>query len=343
MKKLILFTCLIVLSACGVSKTDGVMERSKNSGGFMGLSQKDAVEIKGDEALQGVDTIVIGSFKVGFVESSVSSRKAGGGLMGGASGFGGKAKGNVRLAGVSDSTKQEITEIAYTDFVNTLKAQGYNIADRKDFIVSEEYGSLKKYSFPYVADDSGFLSSYGKTVFFQPVSMGNEGIVMSNDIKGLSGGFAFGNSDAGAINYAKATGIPVVSATYIVDFVANGGHGGKWSSTASVKVGQNLAVTSGTFKILKDQSSSFNEGVANVSLGQPIEAGQEFATIVEETSAAEKVMGETLNVASVLIGGGSSRTRDYAVVANPDQYAGYAISILKQANTELISTAAQGR
>lgn len=332
---------VLALAGCAVSSSDEVMDRGANKGGFMGLSTNSQVEVSGEKALAGVQDVVIGSFKIGFTESAVESRKAGGGLLG--SGSGGKSQGNIKLEGISNSDRQQITETAYRDFVATLTAQGYNVVDRSAFINSAAYTKAKKYTFPYTEDNSGFLSSYGKSTFFQPSSLGNEGIMFTNDIQGVTGGFAFSNGEMAATTYALESGIPIISATYLIDFATAGGHGNNWTSTSSVKVGQNLAVTSGTLKIVKDQSSSFKKGTAIMSLGQPIEAGKEFATIEDATATSDKVVMQTLNVTSAILGGGTNQKKDFVVRANAGKYRNYSNEIIEQANKALIGRAAQGR
>jgi hypothetical protein len=341
MKKFILLASLVVLSACGVSSTDGVVSRGKNSGGFLGLAEKANVEVTGEKALAGTNQVVVGAFKVGFAESSKQTRQAGGGLLG--SGTGGRAQGNVRLDGVSEDLKKAITEAAYNDFVAQLKSKGFTVVNSSQFFGSKQYSGVKKYDFPYVMDNSGFLSSYGRTTFYQPSAFGAQGIMFMNDIQGVTGGFGFSNGDMSAAEFSKETGIPVVSATYIVDFAAAGGHGGKWSSSASVQVGQSLAVTSGTVKFVKDMTSTFNSGAAAISLGQPIESGQEFGQVVEETSTANRAVQETANVLSVLMGGGTNRAKDFVVHADPSLYKAQSLSVLKLTNEALIGKAASLR
>lgn len=341
MKKIFSLIVILTLTACGVSSTDGVVSRGKNSSGFMGLSTNDDVEVTGKEALKGVKDVVIASFKVGFSESSVAHKKAGGGLF--SSGSGGNAKGKVKLEGISESLRKEITETAYNDFVAKLKSNGYNVISRSKLTSSEQYGKAKKYKFPYLVDNSGWFSDYGKTYFYQPASFGNEGILFSNDIQGETGGFAFANGNMQASEYAKANNVAVISATYFVDFVAAGGHGGRWSTTASVEVGQNLAVTSGSLKVIKDYSSTFNAGQADVKLGQPVESGKEFGTIKDVTTTTDKTVQEVTNVLSIVMGQGTNRSRDYVIKANPSKFKAQTIDVLKDTNKALIAKAASLR
>lgn len=338
MKKLWILGLTAVLSACGVSSTDGVISRDKNSGGFMGLTENSTIEVDGESALKGVSNVVVGSFKVGFVDSASNSRKAGGGLL--SSGFGGKASGKVKLEGVSDATKQAITEAAYKDFLGQLRTSGFKIAARSGFVASSSYSGATKYDFPYEADDSGFLSAYGVSRFYQPKSFGSKGIMFMNDIPDVSGGFAFSNGQTAAAEYALANKVAVISATYLVDFAAAGGHGGSWSMSASVEVGQNLAVTTGSVKFAVDQTSTFTSGMANVSIGQPIESNEEFGEIIDDTSDANVAVQETLNVITALAGHGTNRSREYVIKADPKKYSAITRSLLKKANQMALDKAA---
>jgi hypothetical protein len=207
----------------------------------------------------------------------------------------------------------------------------------------EKYQGAKKYEFPYTNDESGFLSEYGQTKFYQPAAYGKEGIMLMNDIQGVTGGFAFANGGMAAAEYAKATGNGVVSATYVVDFATADGHGGKWSSSASVKVGQSLAVTTGSFKIVKDQTSTFNAGTGNAFLGQPIQSDKIFGEVENTTSTAMNVTQEALNVVSVLGGMGTNRSKNFEMKADPAKYKSNAIELLKDTNKELISKGASLR
>ena len=103
-KKIYLLPLVAVLAACGVTSSDGVMSRGENKSGFLNMSKSDDVKVDGIAALEGLQNVVIGSFKVGFVESAKQTNKAKGTFMKG--GFGGKAKGNVTIEGISEKTKK---------------------------------------------------------------------------------------------------------------------------------------------------------------------------------------------------------------------------------------------
>jgi len=340
MKKFLAVSSVILVTACGVSSGDGVMSRGENTGGFMGLTTLDSVEVDGKSAFKGVNDVVIGAFKVGFVDSSVAKRKAGGGLLG--SGFGGKASGKVKLVGVSDTVKQQITDAAYSDFLTQLKSNGYNVVNRSAFTSSDEYKGAKKYSFPYKADDSGMFSEYGVSTYYQAKALGSEGLVFMNDIPGVTGGI-FGSASAAAAKYAAEGGTPVASATYLVDFAAADGHGNNWTSSASVQIGQSLAITTGNVQITKDHTGSFSAGTAYAKVGQPVQYDKQYGEVSDTTSTGMSVAQGAANALSLLSGGGTNSSKNYEIKANASKYKAGAISILKDANKALVAKGASLR
>lgn len=349
-KRLITLSAVVMLSGCGVGSSTGVVSREDNSGGIFGMSKLDDVVVDGANALEGVDNVVIGSFKVGFVESAKQTNQAKGTFM--KSAMGGKARGNVTLEGITDETKQSIANAAYEDFISKLQAQGYSLADRSTLTSSSEYSSMTTKQFPFLADTSGILSEYGKTVFFQPAALGKTGIAFSGDfpesssglsaaslvpgITGISGALN-ANADMKVANFAEKQKIGVLSVTYIVDFAAAGGHEG--ISSASVNIGQNLAVTQGSMKLMSGTSSTFKNGMANIYLGQPIQSGMEFGEIVDDTTGDEVALQEAANAASLLLGQGTNRSRDYIIKADPAKYAAQSLDVLTKANSALLSKA----
>ncbi len=344
MKKILVCLPLIAfLSGCGVSSSDGVVTRSANSDNVFGLTDASDVSVTGESAVKNVNDVVIGSFKVGFVESGKQVNQAKGTFMKRA--MGGNAKGNVKLEGVSSAEMQAVTEAAYRDFVGKLQAKGFNVVNRSQFTSSDDYANMSKDKYPMETDSSGFLSSYGKTVFYQPAAFGSEGISFANDIpKEQTGtGFLSGiqntmsvRGDMKAASFAEESKVAVVSATYVVDFAAAGGHAG--ISSASVVVGQNLAVTQGSVKIISGGSDSFTNGTAVFALGQPVESGQSFGEVINDTSDADVAVQEVTNVASIFMGQGTNRSRDYIVKADPQKYMNYAADVLTKANDRLLSS-----
>lgn len=333
MNKLLLLPLMLAISACGINSVDGVASRGENKSGAFALSKTADVKVEG--TLEDVQNVVIGSFKVGFAESSKETSKARGSLLGGAV-SGGNSTGKVKLEGVSEQLKQEITNAAYADFMSKLKAKGYNIVDRSTLTASSQYQAASKKSFPYLLDESGMLSSYGQTKYYQPSAFGSEGIVLMVDMPSASKGFAaIGAPDMKMADFAQSKGTAVVSATYLVDFAVAEGRAG--ISTSSMKVGQNLAITEGAIRFVKGGTSTFNNGTPALVLGQPIESGQEFGTITDATSGGAKVAEEAANVFSMVLGGGTNRSRSFNIVADPAKYKSQTLGILAKTNTALLA------
>lgn len=336
MKNIVLAVALATLTACAVSQKDGVMEAETRSGGLFGLSEYDEVEVSTGEAFAGKKQVIIGGFKVGFNESKSLSKQASGGLLGG--GFGGRSTGKVKLEGVSDSVRQAIADAAYTSFVAKLKEHGYTVLDRSKFTGSDSYEGAKKYQFPYEADDSGFLSSYGVANYYSPKAFGNEQLVFFGDIPGVTGGFAFGNGNTATSEFANETGTPVLHVSYLVDFAGAGGHAGM--TTSSVEVGQLLSVDQGNMGIIGGHGGTFSSNIGSVQLGQPVASKKEFATI-ENTSSDVGVGVETaINIASALVGGGTNHSREFVFHADAAKYTSASLDALNKAMDLMIKKAA---
>lgn len=333
MNKLLVLPLILAVSACSVSSTDGVATRGKNKDSVFGLTS--ASDIKTEGSISDIQNVVIGSFKVGFAESSKETSKARGTVLGGAV-SGGNSTGKVKLEGVTDQLKQEITNAAYNDFVSKLKSAGYNVVDRSSLTSSDQYQKASKENFPYLLDESGLLSEYGKTQYFQPSAFGNTGIILMADMPSKSKGFGvLGAPDMKMADYAQNKGAAVVSATYLVDFAVAEGRAG--ISTSSMKVGQNLAITEGTIRFVKGGSSTFNNGTPALILGQPVESEKEFGTIVDATSGGMKVAEEAANVFTMVLGGGTSRSRSFSIKADPSKYKAQSLEIISKTNAALLS------
>jgi hypothetical protein len=336
MKKYFVFLAVIAafLSGCVTTSEKGVMQAETRSGGFAGLSTNDSIEISVEDAFKGKKDVVIGGFKVGFNESKRMSKKAGGGLLG--SGFGGKSTGLAKLSGVSVDVKQKITNQAYQDFINALKAQGYNVIPRAQFVGSEEYNGTKEYTFPYTDDNSGFLSSYGQATYFSPSAIGAQQPVFHGDIQGVMGGFAFSNPMHASAEFGKRTGVAIINVSYFVDFAGSDGHGNFWSSSSSLKVGQMLSVDQGFLGISSGHGGTFSDKIGNMTLGQPIASDKEFASILDDSSQTEKSVELAVNIVSAIGGLGTNMSRKFEYQADPQKYQAASLDVLNKAHTAFV-------
>jgi hypothetical protein len=320
-----------VLAACSVSaKEDGAIEARERKGGFLGLATRAEVEVQTPAAFEQRQRVVIGGFKVGFNESKKMQNKAG-------SGFGGKSTGLVKLQGVSEATRQQITDRAYRDWIATLEAKGYTIVPRSQLTSNEAYAKVKHYEFPYTSDDSGFLSEYGQATYFSPSAIGDRQPVFMGEIQGVSGGFGFSSPNAAAAEFGKETGIAVLNVTYFVDFAGAEGHGGSWSASSSLQVGQLLAVDRGRLGLTAGHGGTFSDKVGAMELGQPVASQKAFARIEETTSGAEKGVETAANLFSAVLGGGTNQTRKFVYHAEEDKYRAASMEVLRNANQRFVA------
>ncbi len=311
----------VAVASCAVSAVQGVKAPTTQKGGLFGLVKQDSIKVDNDDAFKGADKVVIGSFKVGFFTEKDASSKAG-------RGFGGRASADVALNGVSDSLRQEITNAAYSDFVSQLKAKGIKIVDRKELTSDKDFAGSKTYDFPY--DD-------GDIKYFSPAAIGNKSYFFMGESADFTGGFAFGNPTVAAVNYVKNSGVKVISALYVIDFVNTEGSGGSWASGATMEVGQGVSVTNGSkLVIVGGEGSSFSNPNGSIYLGQSIYSTKEFGTVKNTNSEAYVGAETALNIATTLMGAGSNQSRSFEITADAGKYKAAAMEAVKDTNLAVI-------
>lgn len=326
------------LAACvgGPSASGGVQKRAEAKSGFLGMQKTDNVVANTPAAFKNADTLVIGSFIVGFATYKTDSTKAGGGLMG--NGFGGRSTAKSTLNGVNDATMQAITNKAYDNFVASLKAKGYTIADRSGWTSYPELTTVKATPSPYEDSNGSLFGTNSKTKYFAPTALGAMRPFLG-DIPGLSGGFSGlgANATTAAVKYAQEKGVKVVNAVYVVDFANSSGYGSKWTSTSSVDVGQGLTVVGGLTKIAiwGGEGGTFSTNNGSLVLGQPITSEKEFATVADSTSDASRASETAANIIGVIGGVGTNAKRDFTFEARPADYQAAANDAISQANSEM--------
>ena len=310
------------LNACAVNAVEGVMKPTEQSAGLFGLSKASDIKVDNENAFKGADKVVVGSFKVGFFTEKDASSKAG-------SGFGGRASADVDLKGISDSLRQEITNAAYADFLAQLKAKGISVANRADLLADADFKGVKTYDFPY--DD-------GDIKYFSPAAIGNKSYFFIGESPDFTGGFGFGNPTVSSVNYVKKSGVKVISALYVVDFVNSEGSGNsRWASGARVEVGQGISVTNGSkLVIVGGEGGTFSNPNGSIMLGQSVYSPKQFGTI-KNTNSDGYVAAETaLNIATALMGAGTNQSRSYEVTADAGKYKSAAMEVIKDTNLAVI-------
>jgi len=316
-----------VLAACSVQSKSGGTAPGAVKSGFMGLSTTDDITVDGAEAFKGKNQVVIGSFKVGFLEEKKSSSKAG---MGG---FGGKSTAHMKLNGLDQALMQQITDAAYADFLEKLKAAGYSVSDRSGLLASEEFKGVSSDTSP-VREEKSFFGSANTVTYMNPKALGDK--LYWHGENGHTGGFAFANSGAGAAAYAGKSGTPVLFVSYLVDF-ANAEDGGGFT-TSAVSVGQGLSVTpgSGISYFGAPMGGTFSATtIGSVKLGQAVYSTETFGEIANTSSDAAVAAETALNVVGAVLGAGTNQSRDFEINAKPAQYKSISTKLLGESNTKL--------
>ncbi|MBV6274296.1 hypothetical protein KVP09_15485 [Alcaligenaceae bacterium CGII-47] len=334
------------LTACStINSNEGVMKAETRKGGFMGLATKDNIEVEQAREFAGVNKVVIGGFKVGFNDSKKLQQKKSGMFQSSSS-----QTGLVKLDGVDQTTRQQITDDMYDNFVQTLTTSGYQVVSRDELTGSPLYKEVKEVDFPYEDDDSGMFSSYGVGYFYSPSQIGPKQPLFFGELKnpGMFGGF----SGMGIMNIAgkftEASGARIIYVSYIVDFA--GATSGDFFS-APLQIGQVMAVNSAILGIGKGGTGVQLAATGQLKLGQPVASEIEFAKIQDNTNELEAGAVMAVNVATGFLSGGlagalrssGNQTKEYVFIADQTKYADAARDALTKTNALLTEKLVQLR
>lgn len=319
---------LACISACGVNATQGVVKPPAQTSGPFGMITHDEIKIEGDKAFSGVNKIVVGAFKVGFITAKEEQEKAG-------TGMGGRSSAVMQLQGLTPAVMQEITDKAYSDLLTQLKADGYEVVDRAQLTSSAEFAKATHEPSP-LTEESSFFGSDNDVTYVAPKDIGQLYFFLGDT--GPSGGFGFDNPTTAASTFADKTKLPVLSVFYTLDFSSKNGSGGSFASTSALEVGQALSIIPGSgINLLGGASGTFSTANGSIKLGQAITSPDAFGEIEMTTSDTMKVLETASNVAGVLLGAGTNQSRDFVLKADPAKYSSGATSILNKANADLLS------
>ena len=329
-----LLTAGLALAGCSATGGQGGSAPATSTG-FLGKKRSD-VEVDTGKAFAGAQQVVIGGFKVGFVEHKKMKAKAGGGFLG--SGFGGKSLAKVTLTGVDQATRQAIADAAYADFVSGLRAAGYDVVDRDVLLSSEAFSGAKTHATPYETNDSS-LAVGADITYYVPSEFGGKIRIFMSDALGTGGALGWSNPSSAASKFAheRDGSIRVLAVNYLVDFANSESYGGMHTSTSSVSVYQGLSVKpSSGVGIIGGHGGTFSTAIGALRLGQAKYSTETFGEVVDVTSSASKTTETVVNVASALLGGGTNISRRYEVQADAGRFAALSGSVLVEANTALV-------
>jgi hypothetical protein len=321
-----IITC-VTLAACSVTATQGVVKPPSQTSGPFGLITHDAIKVEGEKAFSGVNKVVVGGFKVGFITGKEEQEKAG-------TGIGGRSTAVLELQGLTPALMQEITDKAYSDLLVQLQARGYEVVERAQLTGSSEFAKANSKPSP-LTEESSFFGSSNDVTYVAPSEIGKLHFFLGDT--GPGGGFGFDNPSTAAATYADKSKIPVLSVAYTLDFASKNGSGGSFASTSALEVGQALSVIPGSgLNLFGGASGTFSSANGSIKLGQAITSPDSFGEIVMTTSDTMKALETASNVAGVLLGAGSSQSRDFVLKADPAKYGSAASGVLSQANQDLL-------
>lgn len=323
---------ILILQGCGsVQSTSQVVAPSSRKGGILGLSKVADVKVSGGSALKKqTQEVIIGTMKIGIITDGTARATAGSGVGRG------KASARAHLLGLDDDMMKSIAQEAYAQLTKDLEAQGYTVLDREQIKNEPAYQALQEIGEDAIAKDVTPMQALTcKAVYVAPENMNV--VFFPGDQKtmlGTGGSWAaYDKSNA----LSKATGVSVLAANYIISFANAESHGGSFRATAAVKIGQGISV-------LPDSSIMLFTGAgkpAVIKLGQAVYSTEEFSSIEKVTSGTEKAVRLASNVASALLGGGTTQSEEYNFSAEPNAYKKIAVDVISRSDQALIEKIAE--
>ncbi|MFM9936297.1 MAG: hypothetical protein ACKVOL_08865 [Novosphingobium sp.] len=281
-----------------------------------------AVKISGKEAVKGATGIAVAAFNVGFIFESTDQTKATGGMIGA---FGGTTKAKSSLVGVTPEMMQKIADAAYADFMAKLAAGGLTLKDAATVFAAPEMAKPHGQVSPLDISIALEKSSKGKATYVKPAALPTL-IMVAGDFQGSgfsSMGLAMDAGQAGYAlsQYAKASGVPVVDVTYLIDFSQQKRPGA--FSLGGLEVNANLSVVPGFSRMTVFGA---NGKTTTVTLNQGVSVDGDFIDKHDASSGTAKTTQAVANVAGGLMAamghGGMmfGKTRKFEFDAKPGNY-----------------------
>ena len=298
--------------------------------------EAEAVKIQSKGAFKGASRIAIAAFNVGFIFESTDQTKKTGGMLGA---FGGTTKAKSTLVGVTPAMMQQITDAAYADFVAQMSAKGLTVVAPAAVFGDPNFAKVKTRPGPTEVNIQLEKGSKGKADFYKPTALPSQ-VMIGTDFAG-SGLGSIGLSMSAGQNgyllgtYAKASNVPVVDVTYLIDFSQQQRPGA--FSFSGIKVNANLGIVP-TYSKLTVIGVTGQQDM--LTLGQPISVDGDFIDVTGASSGADKAMQSAANVGAAVmglgVGGMFGKTRKFNFTAKPGNYEAGAAKAAALANELLI-------
>ena len=284
------------------------------------------------DAFKGAEKVVIGGFKVGFVDYRYAAAQAKGSFLGGGT-FGGKSSARIWLKGISDADRQKITDMAYANFVEALKKAGYQVVDRKVLEAASGYGDVPGYAVPYRDDPMG---SNTEISLFVPSNFGKVQFFLADGGLGVAVPFSTKSMNVIAAEFAnKHPDTKVLAVNFLIDFAATENYAGR--SYANVGVSDILSVLHGSSVwIYGGWGGTFSKDNGSIHATSGMVSTDPFGEVAEVTPEINSQVETAVNVISAFAGMGTNVSRHYEVKADPDRYTQVSETLLQAAGAQFI-------
>ena len=295
-----------------------------------------AVEVKSKGAFKGASRIAIAAFNVGFIFESTDQTKKTGGMLGA---FGGTTKAKSQLVGVTPAMMQQITDAAYADFVGQMAAKGISVVSPATVFADPNFAKVKTRPGPTEINIQLEKGSKGKADFYKPSALPAQ-VMIGTDFAGSGLGSIGLNMSAGQNGYllgayAKASNVPVVDVTYLIDFSQQQRPGA--FSFSGIKVNANLGIVP-TYSKLTVIGITGQQDM--LTLGQPVTVDGDFIEVTGASSGADKTLQSAANIGGAVmglgVGGMFGKTRKFTFTAKPGNYEAGATKAASLANERMI-------
>ena len=304
--------------------------------GALHAKDRAPVKVTNAKAMSGLSRVVVSSFAIAFVTDKTDAAFAGSRRTFKAMGVIAKA----RLAGLTPTDFQAITDAAYSDFAGRMRAAGYTIGDRAAMVADKQMAKVQ-----YVASGAQGTLVFGKdskakAVFYGPTEFGPTPLLQGETgdtgvaarggmFAALKGFSAIGGPAYAKTMYAVQNGQPTVSVLYVVDFADAERYGASYTTVATVGLTASLAVVE-TLSTLGTINAKGTTG--SIAIAQPVAIPGNFGNMQDTTTRGQKLDNVAGAVIGGLFGSGSNTYKHITFAADPSSYRTGAIAATTATN-----------
>lgn len=316
MRYILFISALLVLSACAPVKQADNVAPATQKGGFLGLSKVKDVKVQGAKAVKGENRAIVPYFKVAYYTEN---------NPGGLSSNGGRVIIKSKLLGVSDETLQRITDQAYKNFVQQMEEKGIEVLS----------ASSMKNSATYQKFD-------GKTFYKDKALFGPDAVyVTPTGMKASDSKITRGLEIS---NLMKEMNASLMDVTLYVTYL-NQRVDSTMRVVTGISIGQTTSVMPGSGMQFYGLEASkcvgyCTNGVAHVSLGQPVYSTEKVGELRETTTKGDKAADLAVTALTWLTPNKNAEfnnTNRYELHAEADKYEKVVTGVLKEATGKMVT------